>query len=416
MFQSKLFTKTLKEAPKDEQSVNAQMLERAGFVFKNSAGVYSFLPLGWMVIKKIEAIIRDEMHAIGGQEIFLPALVERKYLDTTKRWDVDVGFEVRGKRDNKTSFALGWSHEDLLTAIATKFINSYKDLPFAAYQIQTKFRNEARAKSGLLRQREFIMKDLYSFHASQEDFEKYYGTVKDAYFKIFLRCGLEAIYTVAAGGVFTASHTHEFQVISPVGEDMIHVCPKCGYAENDEISINKAGDTCPKCGGKLTTSKSIEVGNIFPLGTKYSEAFNTKFINEKGESQYVIMGSYGMGLGRIMATVVEVHHDEKGMIWPKSIAPFDFHLLVLDAQSPEVMKAAMDLYHSLQSSNFSVLFDDRSVTAGIKFADCDLIGLPTRLIVSSKTLAAGSLEIKARTDKTPQLRKIESFLIAPKIL
>src|SRR3990167_8675751 len=228
---SKLFTKTLREAPADELAINAQLLIRGGFVFKNSAGVYSLLPLGWRVIQKIANIIREEMNAIDGQEMLMPTLIEKKYMEPTARWDLEVGYFAKAKSEKEAGFVLGWSHEEVLTSIAAKYISSYKDLPFSAYQIQNKFRHEARAKSGLLRGREFMMKDLYSFHASQEDLEDYYEKAREAYYKVFKRCGLDAIYTVAAGGVFTEKFTHEFQVAAEVGEDTIYVCSECKYAE-----------------------------------------------------------------------------------------------------------------------------------------------------------------------------------------
>jgi prolyl-tRNA synthetase len=324
---------------------------------------------------------------------------------------VNVGFEAKGKDDAKASFALGWTHEEVLTAIASKYISSYKDLPFSAYQIQTKFRNEARAKSGLLRGREFMMKDLYSFHATEEDFKKYYETVKDAYMRIFARCGLDAVYTEAAGGDFTVSNTHEFQVVCSVGEDTIYICSQCGRAENDEIAGVKDGGACAFCGGAVKAAKAIEVGNIFPLGTKYTSAFNTQFVNEKGEKQLVIMGSYGIGLGRVMATIVEVYHDEKGVKWPKTVAPFDAHIVALfpkdEASRKKVADEAKDLYDGLTKAGFSVLYDDREgVSAGEKFADCDLIGIPVRLVVSEKTLEKGSVEIKKRGEQEAKLVKL----------
>ena len=407
---SGLFTKTLKENPKDEVSKNAQLLERGGFVYKNSAGIYSYLPLGWRVIEKIAAIIREEMNAIGGQEMLMPALVERRYLETTGRWDVDIGFEVRGKGQERADFILGWSHEDVLTAIVQKFTSSYKDLPFAAYQIQTKFRNEPRAKSGLLRGREFLMKDLYSFHASEEDLWEYYEKVKEAYFRIFHRCGLETVCTVAAGGDFTVSNTHEFQVIAPLGEDTIFICEKCGYAENLEVSRLKTGDACPKCGGEMVERKSIEVGNIFPLGTKYSEAFNFQFTDESGKKNYVVMGSYGIGLGRVMGAVVEMCNDENGIIWPESVAPFRAHLVALEGTHDE----ADEVYEKLLHNGVEVLYDDRDdKTAGEKFADADLIGCPIRLVVSEATLQKKSVEVKNRGEKEAKLvdlTKIGSLL------
>jgi len=411
MRQSQLFGQTLRENPKDETSVNAQLLERGGFVYKNSAGVYSYLPLGFRVFEKIANIIREEMNAINGQEMFMPALVEKKYLDATGRWDVPIGFEAKGKNEKTAGFVMGWTHEEVLTAIATKYINSYKDLPFAAYQIQTKFRNEPRAKSGLLRGREFIMKDLYSFHSSKTDLWNYYEKVKAAYFKIFNRCGLKSIYTIAPGGVFTSSNTHEFQVISPIGEDTILTCSKCEYAENKEISKLKSGDKCPKCKGKIRMKNAIEVGNLFPLGTKYSKAFNLQFINSKGKKEYVIMGSYGIGLGRVMGTAVEIHHDNRGIIWPNTIAPFKVHLIEIPAKSESfVKKQAEKIYKDLIDKGIEVLYDDRDdKTAGEKFIDADLIGIPQRIVVSEKTLAKDSIEVKARNQKQEKLVKISQI-------
>ena len=415
MLQSKLFTKTLREPPAGEIAVNAQLMERAGFVYKNSAGVYTYLPLGWRVLQNIARIIREEMNAIGAQELFMPALVEKKYLDATGRWDVEVGFEALGKGEKQASFVMGWTHEEVLTEIASRFVSSYKDLPFAAYQIQTKFRNEPRAKSGLLRGREFMMKDLYSFHATQEDFERYYETVRDAYVKIFERCGLRAVYTLAAGGDFTASNTHEFQVACPTGEDTVFICTSCNYAENGEISTLQNGDTCSRCGkGNTKEEKAIEVGNIFPLGTKYSKAFNLQFTAASGKKDLVIMGSYGIGLGRVMATVVETHHDEKGIIWPESIAPFAAHLVLLSAKAGDagtVTEAADTLYDRLTKAGISVLYDDReSLSAGEKFADCDLMGIPLRLVVSAKTLEKSGVELKMRTDQYARIIDIENIV------
>lgn len=408
MRQSQIFGQTLRENPKDETSVNARLLERGGFVYKNSAGVYSYLPLGWRVLQKIADIIRKEMDAIDGQEMFMPALVEKKYLDATGRWDVPVGFEVKGKNEKTADFVLGWTHEEVLTAIAKRYINSYKDLPFSAYQIQTKFRNEPRAKSGLLRGREFMMKDLYSFHTSEEDLQNYYGIVKEAYFKIFNQCGLKSFYTVAAGGDFTSSNTHEFQVINPVGEDKILLCLKCEYAENKEISKLKDGGKCPECGGKIKMENAIEVGNIFPLGAKYSSAFNLQFINSRGKKENVIMGSYGIGLGRVMGTVVEIYHDDKGIIWPKNIAPFQIHLIELSAKDNlMVKKQAEKIYDIFDKKGVEILYDNRAdKTAGEKFADADLIGIPLRVIVSAKTLEKNSIELKERKQKTAKLIKI----------
>ena len=403
---SQLFTKTEKEAPKDEASVNAQLLERGGFVYKNNSGIYTYLPLGWRVIGKIGNIIREEMGAIGGVEMFMPALVDKRYMDATGRWDVEVSFEAKGKKEDEARFTLGWTHEEVITEIASKYISSYKDLPFAAYQIQTKFRNEPRAKSGLLRGREFLMKDLYSFHSSEEDFLNYYEKVRGAYHKIFERCGLKSFYTLAAGGDFTASHTHEFQVVAPVGEDTIFVCSKCEYAENKEISSLASGALCLKCGGKVKEEKSVEVGNIFPLGTKYTEALNLQFTDQQGDKKFVVMGSYGIGLGRLMGTITEIHHDKDGLIWPESVAPFKFILISLDYTKEEGDK----LYQKLLERGAEVLYDDREdKTAGEKFADADLLGIPVRLVVSPKTLKEKSMEVKRRGQKSFELLKIKNF-------
>lgn len=404
---SKLFTKTLRESPKDEESINAKLLTRGGFTFKNSAGIYTFFPLGWRVIEKITRIIRKEMNAIGGEELFMPALVEKKYWDATGRWDVEIGFEVSGKKEKSANFVLGWSHEDVLASMAVKFINSYKDLPKAVYQFQTKFRNEPRAKSGLLRGREFLMKDLYSFHESEKDLFRYYDIVKGAYFKIFERCGLKTIYTLAGGGPFTISNTNEFQVLADVGEDAIFVCSECGYAENLEISKLKDGNKCPECGNKVREKKSIEVGNIFPLGTKYSEAFGLSFATEDGTKKPVVMGSYGIGVSRLMGTIVEIHNDNNGIIWPESVAPFKVHLIVLDDKNKEADK----VYDDLQKAEVEVLYDDREdKTPGEKFADADLIGCPIRVIISQKTLEKNSAEVKMRNEEKSKLVRLDKLL------
>ena len=402
MRQSHLFAKTERNAPKDEASANAQLLERGGFIYKNSAGIYTYLPLGWRVIQNIAAIIKEEMNAIGGQEMFMPALHDKRYLTATGRWNVDVVYKVLSGKEKEPGFNISWTHEEIIAEIAAKYVHSYKDLPFSIYQIQTKFRNEPRAKSGLLRGREFTMKDLYSFHTTEKDLYRFYDIVKEAYLKIFTRCGLKAHYTLAAGGEFTANNTHEFQVVAPVGEDTIYLCAQCDYAENKEISQLRDGSGCPKCKGKVKEEKSIEVGNIFPLGTKYSKAFDLKFTNENGGKEFVVMGSYGIGLGRVMGTIVEVFHDDKGIMWPEAVAPFRVHLLELGDASAE------HIYEDLQKHGIEVLYDDRKISAGEKFADADLIGLPWRAVVSQKT--GGKIEIKRRNEETVKLMEIEEVI------
>lgn len=388
---SKLFTKTLKDVPKDEKSINAQLLIRAGFVFKNSAGVYSYLPLGWRVIEKINKVIREEMDAIGGQEVFMPALISKEILEKTKRWSVDIGFKVLD--NDKPEAVLGWTHEEVITHIATKYISSYKDLPLYVYQIQTKFRNEPRPRSGLIRGREFLMKDLYSFHTDYDDLDNYYQKVKKAYENIALRLGLDAVWAEAGGGEFTENITHELQVLTPSGEDTIYYCNECGWARNKEIIEDSVEDcVCPEDGGKIVESRGIEIGNVFKLGTRFSEAFNLKYKDKNGDEKLVVMGSYGIGPSRLMGTIVEVHHDDKGIVWPRSSAPFDFHLIVLDNEKEK----AEIVYDRLQKLG-DVLYDDRyDVSAGEKFNDADLIGCPLRVLVSKKTLEKNSVEIKRR--------------------
>ena len=402
MLQSRLFTKVERTFPKDEEAANARFLERAGFIYKNSAGVYSYLPLGWRVIQKLVAIIREEMNAIGGQEMFMPALHDKRYLSATGRWDVDVVFKVLDGKNPKPAFSLSWTHEELITELASKYVHSYKDLPFSAYQIQTKFRNEPRAKSGLLRGREFMMKDLYSFHRDEKDLNRFYDIVKEAYFNVFKRAGIPAVYTLAAGGDFTSRNTHEFQAICPVGEDTIYVCSKCGSAENKEISKLSDGGRCPKCDGRIKEEKAIEVGNIFPLGVKYSEAFDLCYTDEKGKKNPVVMGSYGIGVSRLMATVVEMHHDDKGIVWPESVAPFKVHLLELGDAS------AKTIYEDLQKIGVEVLYDDRNSSAGEKLTEADLIGLPFRLVMSPKT--GDKIEVKKRNENKTENMSFEAVI------
>lgn len=405
MRQTELFTRTVKELPKDETSYNAQTLIRAGFVDKVAAGVYSFLPLGLRVLNKIREIIREEMDSLGGQEISMPALAPRENWQATGRWDsLDVLFKL-GAADEK-AYALNPTHEEVVTPLTRKFILSYKDLPFSVYQIQTKFRNEKRAKAGIMRGRAFLMKDLYSFHTNQADLDVYYDKVLEGYHKIFERVGLGSItyLTYASGGSFS-KYSHEFQTESEAGEDLIYFCEKCRLAINKEIIEDQ--DSCPKCGSKeLIEKKAIEVGNIFKLGTKYSEPFSLNYKDNEGKDQPVIMGCYGIGLSRIMGTVVETSHDDRGIIWPESIAPYKIHLLSLSSN-----EEADKIYNDLRSKGFEVLYDDREMSAGEKFADSDLIGCPYRLIVSAKTLKENSVELKKRNEAKAELVLISEIAL-----
>lgn len=403
MKQSALFTRTVKELPKDEASFNAQALIRAGFVDKLSAGVYSFLPLGWKVLNKIRNIIIEEMEAIGGQEVSLPALAPKENWQATGRWEtLDVLFKMQGSDEKE--YALNPTHEEVATPLAKKFIFSYRELPMAFFQIQTKFRNEKRAKSGLMRGREFLMKDLYSFHTNQEDLDDYYEKAIVAYQNIFKRLGLSDLtyLTFASGGSFS-KYSHEFQTLTEAGEDLIYICDNCRVAVNKEIIAEQT--SCPKCGNKeLREEKAVEVGNIFKLGTKFSQPFNLQYQSADGAKQDVIMGCYGLGLSRVLGTIVEVCHDEKGMIWPASVAPFKVHLLSLKEN-----EAAEKIYQDLRSQGIEVLYDDRDLQAGEKFADADLIGCPYRVVVSKKTLEVGSVEIKKRSEEKSELISLEKL-------
>jgi len=404
MRQSQLFTKTVKELPKDETSYNAQALIRAGFIDKVGAGIYSYLPLGKRVLDNICQIVREEMNAAGGQEILMTALIPKENLETTQRWaNFDVLFRLAGQ--DQKEYALGATHEEIVSPLAKKFILSYKDLPFAVYQIQTKFRNEKRAKAGLLRGREFLMKDLYSFHTDQKDLDAYYEKVTDAYWKIFERLGLKdkTYLTYASGGSF-AKYSHEFQTLAESGEDLIYICEKCRVAVNKEIIAEQ--DSCPLCGNKkLKEARAIETGNIFKLGTRFSEPFGVKYKDNTGAEQPVIMGCYGFGPSRVLGTIVEICHDEKGMIWPLNIAPFSVHLLSLKEDA-----AAGKIYDGLIKQGVATLYDDRDLSAGEKFADADLIGCPYRVVVSKKTVAADSVELKARSGDASELVKITDLV------
>ncbi len=410
MKQSILFYKAEKEAPKEADTVSHKLLLRGGFVDQLISGVYSFLPLGLLVSKKICNVIREEMNAIGGQELFLPTLQPKSIWEQTDRWEHMDPPLFKLKDRHEKELALGPTHEEVITQLAAKKISSYRDLPLYLYQIQTKFRNEMRFSGGLLRTREFMMKDLYSFHTDMQDFQEYYKKVANTYFKIFKRCGLESIMVEASGLGFTNDFTHEFQVLSEAGEDTIIYCPKCEFARNKEIAELKEGDKCPDCSRFLKIARGIEIGNIFPLGEKYAKAFNLYFLDKDGQKKLVIMGCYGIGIGRLMAAVIEKNHDEDGMIWPKEIAPFAVHLLSFDHENAKVRKVSDRIYQDLQKAGIEVLYDDRiKVSPGQKLAESDLIGIPVRLIVSEKNIGKNKVGLKYRDKKTESLASISSI-------
>lgn len=414
MRQSHLFTKTSKNAPHDADSVNAKLLSQGGFVHQEMAGVYSWLPLGLRVLRKVETIIRQELDAIGAQEILMSALQPKENWDTTGRWDsVDVLFKVPSQTGK--IYGLGPTHEEIVTPLVKAFLSSYKELPVAVYQIQSKFRDELRAKSGVLRGREFGMKDLYSFHKDTADLETYYRKVLETYLTIFTRCGLQAKVVEASGGSFTKKFSHEFQVLTPAGEDKILTSENGSFAQNAEIASLKEGDKNPENGETLEIKTGVEVGNIFDLGTKFSDAFDVAFTDENGERKTVVMGCYGIGTTRLVGTIVEASHDEKGMIWPISVAPYHVHLVSLHSKDEAVLariqSVAKETYDQLWAAGVEVLWDDREgVSPGAKFADADLIGLPLRLVVSEKTLKEDAVEWKARNEKEMQMVKIEDVV------
>jgi len=561
---SQLFGKAKLTAPHDAESVNAKLLTQAGFVDKLAAGVYTFLPLGLRVLHKVNSIIRDEMNKIGGQEILMPSLHPVEIWNATGRNVTMDEILYRTKGAGGKDFVFGPSHEETVTPLAAKFVCSHKDLPFAVYQVQTKFRNEARAKSGVLRGREFGMKDMYSFHKDQTDLDRYYEEVKQAYTRVYERCGMTAFVVEASGGAFTSNLSHEFSIVTPAGEDTIIICKQCGIAQNleiaegkvnnpvnpaekelpmrevpikrgisvadnakahhvpewkilktviykvdesylgvvirgdlqinenklmrylgkparaaspeelkalglvigfispvgeqrvkgglkhaAEINVNghliplsfiadhsirgvknfvtgankqdvdlvnvnlgqdfevadftdlvevKSGFKCPKCAGPLTEEKAIEAGNIFKLGTKYSKDCGLYFTDADGQRKLVVMGCYGIGTSRLVGTIAEASHDEKGLIWPKSVAPYHVHLLNVGFD-PSVKKTAEKLYGKMIKAGVEVLYDDRDESAGKKFNDADLIGIPLRIVISERTLKEDAAEFKLRSEK-----------------
>lgn len=403
MRQSHLLTKTRKLAPKDEVAKNAELLIRAGFIHKEMAGVYSYLPLGLRVLANIENIIRQEMNTIGGQEIRMATLHPSENWKKTGGWDgVDVLFKIQSRTEKE--YALGQSEEEIVTPIAQEYSMSYKDLPVMIYQIGQKYRDELRAKSGIMRGREFGMKDMYSFHVDQADFDRFYEIVKKAYFKVYERCGLTAKVTEASGGNFSEKLSYEFMVLTDAGEDDIVYCDECTHCTNIEVSKHAEGADCPKCGkGTLKAARAAEVGNVFDLGQKYPKAFDYTYKTEDGEKQYPIMGCYGLGTTRLMGTIVEVLSDEKGMIWPREVTPFKVHLISISGGNADVAAEADRLYELLEEHGIEALYDDRDVRAGEKFADADLIGIPKRLVVSERTIAQGGAELLLRKDGTTSL-------------
>lgn len=415
MRQSQLFSRTRKETPKDEISKNAKLLIQGGFIHKEMAGVYSYLPLGLRVLNNIRKIIKEEMDDLGGQEMHMTVLQDGALWQKTDRWDeekFDAWFKTT--LQGKTELGLAATHEEPLTNIMRGHIRSYKDLPVYAYQIQTKFRNEERAKSGILRGREFLMKDLYSFSRSEEELDNFYEKAKQAYLNVFKRAGLgdKTFITFASGGAFS-KWSHEFQTLCETGEDTIYVSKKKGIAVNKEVISEEVLRELGLEKSELSEEKSIETGNIFKLGTRFSEPLGLYYTDEAGEKKPVVMGSYGIGLSRLMGAIAEVLSDDKGVIWSKETAPFQIHLLSLSKETKgedSAEKAAERLYEKLSADGTEVLYDDRLLSAGEKFSDADLLGIPLRAVVSAETEKAGKIEVKERAGGEARLVSEEELL------
>ena len=413
MRMSQLFTKTSKTVPADETSKNARLLIQAGFVHKEMAGVYAYLPLGKRVLDNIEQIVREEMDAVGGQEVQMTVLQPKDIFEKTDRWDdakVDNWFKT--KLANGTELGMGLTHEEPIVDSLKAFVNSYKDLPILVYQIQSKFRNELRARSGLLRGREFTMKDMYSFARTQAEHARLYEQIAAAYARVYDRLGIGDITyrTFADGGYFTDKFSDEFQTASHAGEDTIYV------HEGKRVAINKeiyTDENLTKLGldkAELVEKRGVEVGNIFPLESKYSDALDMFYYDEKGEQQSIIMGCYGIGISRLMGVLAEHFSDDRGLVWPEAVAPFKVYLARLGSD-PKVVKLADEVYNDLTETGIAVLYDDRDERPGGKFADADLLGLPYRVVVSDRTvLGSDKLEVKKRTGTEAELLDKEAVI------
>lgn len=412
MKQSQLFTKTRREAPKDEVSKNAQLLIRAGYIHKEMAGVYAYLPLGLRVQEKIKQVVREEMSKIGGTEIIMTALQRKEVWEKTKRWDdkvVDVWFKSNLKAGGEVGF--GWSHEEPITDMMKSFISSFRDLPVYVHQFQTKLRNELRAKSGIMRGREFVMNDMYSFNLGEADHTAFYNQAIVAYKEVFKRLGIgkDTFVTFASGGAFT-KFSHEFQTIIENGEDTIYINREKDIAVNTEVLTDELLAELGVTRSDLEEVHTSEVGNIFNFGTQKCEELDLFYTNEKGEQVPVWLGSYGIGITRVMGLLVEKFADDKGIIWPESVAPFKVHLIEIANGNAEIASKAAQIYDQLVSAGVEVLWDDREMRAGEKFADSDLLGVPLRVVISEKSLAAGGVELKRRSESEAKIISVSDLI------
>lgn len=411
---TKLFTKTSKTVPADETARNAQLLIQAGYIHKEMAGVYVFLPLGLKVLENIKQIVREEMNRVGGQEVQMSVLQPKEIFEKTDRWDdkkVDNWFKT--KLVNGSEVGMGLTHEEPIVDMLAGYINSYKDLPIMVYQIQGKFRNELRAQAGLLRGREFVMKDMYSFARSQQEHEEIYEEVAAAYMRVYERLGIGDITyrTYADGGIFTKRFSDEFQMLSDIGEDTIYVDKERRIAVNKEVIDDERLSSTDIDTSRLEERRAIEVGNIFPLESKYTDALGVYFTDSNGQQQQIIAGCYGIGVSRLMGALAEHFADDKGLVWPKSVAPALVYLVPIGNDS-EIIEAANDFYHTLQELGIGVIYDDRDVRPGEKFATYDLLGIPYRVVISKKTLEKSILELKTRiSDEVQEVSRDELIKI-----
>lgn len=390
---------TLKEDPAEAEIPSHKLLLKAGFIRKLSSGIYTILPPGMKVIKKIEKIVREEVEKAGSQEVLLPILSPAELWKQTGRWEEYGRDLMRVKDRHDKEFALSPTHEEIITKLVANELKSYRQLPLNLYQIQVKFRDEVRPRFGSLRGREFLMKDGYSFDRNEETADLTYKKMFDAYCRIFERCKLDFKIVEAESGLIGGLGSHEFMVLAENGEDEIVICEHCGYSANIERVKNK--DVCYKCGKASVVRKVIEVAHVFKLGTKYSKVFKAVFLDETGKEQYTVMGCFGIGISRLMAAAVEQSHDENGIIWQLPIAPYQILILPVNMDDKNVLEASEAIYNELLKYNIDVLFDDRNESAGVKFKDADLIGVPLRVTVGSKSLKEGKIELKLRSEKEP---------------
>ncbi|TCZ80080.1 proline--tRNA ligase [Paenibacillus albiflavus] len=420
MKQSMMLIPTLREVPAEAEAASHQLLLRSGFIRQVAAGIYTYLPLGWRVMEKIKRIIRQEMNAIGAHELHMPAMQPTELWKLSGRYEVYEAELIRFEDRHKREFALGPTHEEVITALIGEEVSSYRELPLVLYQIQTKYRDESRPRYGLLRGREFLMKDAYSFHMDQEGLDHTFTSMYHAYHSIFKRCGLQFRAVEAdSGAIGGDGETFEFMALAEIGEDTIVSCDQCGYAANMERAESregkgvygqvKEGDHCLKCEGSLTIIRGIELGHIFKLGTKYTEAMQINLLTNEGTQQHPIMGCYGIGISRLLAAIIEQNHDQQGIVWPAHVAPADVHLITVSMQDQVQLDLSEQLYRQLTESGVEVLWDNRMERPGVKFNDADLIGIPIRLIVG-KQAEQGRIEYRERLSQDTILMTLDEIV------